>query len=141
VMKEKLTCDCGRSIPVISLWTALAEEKALRCTECRARITRQSLIDRADMLVYGRVVLAIYRQLLRFGWTSADAITNAVPQADDGQAIGGLLAGLVRAGLIRRGDPPATVSSAVAGLISSPSSPVFVPGPTFPVEDERVETS
>jgi len=139
-MREKLTCDCGRNIPVIAFWTALAQEKALRCTECRAKITRQSLIDRADTgLIYARVVLAIYRQLLQFGWTSSDVITNAVPHADDGQALGGLLAGLVRAGLIQRGDPPPSASSAFAGLVSVPSSPVFVPGPMFPAqEDESV---
>lgn len=137
-MKEKLSCVCGRSIPVIAVWTALSRARPLRCSDCGATVTRQSLLDKADGgSVYGRVVFALYRQLMTFGWTSASAITNAVPQADDGQAIGGLLAGLVRAGLIQRGDPPPSASSVHVGLVTPPSSPVFVPGTTFPIQEDE----
>lgn len=74
-----------------------------------------------------RAAIAAYVQIARYGSTSADAIRNAIPSIES-KVAGGLIAGLVRAGLLERCGGK---NLSVAALIVE--RPAFIPGPTFPV--------
>jgi hypothetical protein len=112
-----LSCECGREVPVIVLWTALSKDTDLRCRACGSCLTIACLRGLAEDNAYVRTVYAVYAQIVRYGWTSSDALVNAGVN-DDTQMIGGLLTGLRRAGLIQK--------------IKESGRAKFEPGPRFP---------
>ena len=84
------------------------------------------LVDDDEQPMKLRAAIAAYVQIARYGSTSADAIRNAIPSIES-KVVGGLLAGLVRAGLLERcGGSNLSVAAMIV------DRPAFVPGPTFP---------
>ena len=75
-----------------------------------------------------RAAIAAYVQLERFNTTSTTAIQNSVPLLDP-KVIGGLIAGLLRAGLLERAGAPMRQLSVAAQVVDRPN---FVRGPMFP---------
>lgn len=127
---SRLSCACGREVPVIAVWTALSKALPLRCSACRSTITRTSLFDDADDAGdHPQAVLAAYAQLVSFGKTSHAAIMNAIRADADPRVVAGLLAGLMRAGLIEKAQAQ---PDNVEQLVSADQSPVYIPGPLFP---------
>jgi hypothetical protein len=130
-MRRDLECTCDREIPINAVWTALVVGKPLRCKSCGERTTSDDLIaivDVEDASDRARSAIVACIQLKRYGWTSCDSIANVV--SVDPHVAGGLLAGLVRAGLIQRVESTPT---SMAALFVQPQKPIFEPGPTFPV--------
>jgi hypothetical protein len=124
---NRMDCTCGRSISVMALWTAFTRGKQLKCGGCGQRIDPKSLAVDADD--YTASVMAAYTQLVRYGWTSSDSIKNAVELRGNPRILGGLLAGLQRAGLIKKAGDAHEIENLSA--IVDPK-PIFVPGPLFP---------
>ena len=126
-MTEKYLCceGCGREIPAKPLWTALARGARLHCSGCKHQVTHEYLMAQGEVNESAKALILAYGQLAKYGWMSHDSLENAGVVLNP-QTIGGLLTGLSRAGLIRRGSPADTV---LAKLVDP--RPVFVPGPTF----------
>lgn len=111
-------------------WTGLVLHKPLRCSGCGGLTTEAdmaALVDSGGASDSDRAAIVACMQIVRYGWTSYDSINNAVT-LKDGKAVGGLLAGLQRAGLIRR---VAEKPNSLAAMIVE-SKPMFERGPTFP---------
>lgn len=122
-----LRCEgCGREIPAKPLWTALARGFRLHCSSCKHQVTHDYLMKQGESNEVAKALILAYGQLAKFGWMSHDSLANAGVVLNP-QTIGGLLTGLTRAGLIRRG---AACDSALDKLVAP--RPVFVPGPNFP---------
>jgi len=123
-----LSCEgCGREIPATAIWSACARKARLECSNCKRQVTHQSLLRLAEESEVAKAALVAFAHLIRYGWTSADAIKNAGVQCDT--RLGGLLTGLQRAGYIAKagGEP----RRPVLGVLVDPK-PVWVPGPMFP---------
>lgn len=76
------------------------------------------------------VLLTIYHQVVRYGWVSYDSVVNALGSVDDALSLGGMLAGLMRAGLLaKRAETPP--SAKLAAMLTKPRT-TFGPGPLFP---------
>ncbi len=86
-----------------------------------------ALVDSEEAADSDRAAIVACLQLVQYGWTSYDAINNAV-LLKDGKAVGGLLAGLQRAGLIRRID---SKPSSLAAMVVQ-GKPMFERGSMFP---------
>jgi hypothetical protein len=122
-----LCCEgCGREIPAKPLWTALARRARLHCSGCKHQVTQDYLLKQGEVNATAKALIFAYGQLTKFGWMSHDSLENAGVDLNP-QTMGGLLTGLTRAGLIRRGS---ACDSALARLAAP--RPVFVPGPNFP---------
>lgn len=135
--KNHLSCEgCEREIPATALWSACARKARLQCRECRRQVTHESLSRLAESSEFAKAALVAFAQLVRYGWTSADAIENAGVHADP-RALGGLITGLQRAGFIRKAErePRNPVLSIVD------PKPVFLPGPMFPKLHPDVKTA
>jgi len=126
-MTEPMRCKCDRPIPIAAAWKALTLDKPLRCSRCGFEQGRETLLllvddEAADDRV--RSALIAWAQIVRYGWTSSSSIANMMSTLD-AKVIGGVLAGLVRAGILQRaGSAPSP-----AGAIADPH-PIFIPGPT-----------
>jgi hypothetical protein len=125
---DKLTCGCGREIPVLALWTALSVRARLKCSACGCQITYEFMVQRAEESEYAKAVIVAYYLLVRFRWVSVDAIENAGVQLDP-KVVGGIFTGLQRAGLIHR---IGGVPKAVHLLVEPEPKVMFEPGPRFP---------
>lgn len=126
---DHLACSnpkCLREIPVAVLWAALVSHSKLQCSQCATPVTRESLRQTAATSGYAQAVLVTFSQLVTYGWTSAHAVVQSGATVDP-QVLGGLLAGLQRAGLIERTSP-----SSSAAHVALDTRPIFRPGPTFP---------
>ena len=91
--------------------------------------TRETLLpliddDAADDRV--RAALIAWLQIERYGWVSSSTIANMAIL--DAKKVGGVLAGLVRSGLLQRAEGKPSAAAAIAD-----PHPIFVPGPTHPV--------
>ena len=126
---ETQRCGCGRDVPPRVLWGALAIAKGIQCSGCGWRASAADLIALVDDETQPfklRAAVAAYVQVTRYGSTSADAIRNVIPSAD-ARAVGGLLAGMVRAGMLQRcGSKRLSVAAMIV------EKPAFVRGPEFP---------
>lgn len=126
---EKLACEgCAREIPTLALWTALSLGARLKCSNCSKQVTHEYLSLQAERSEYAKAVLVAYTLLVRFGWTSADAIENAGVQLDP-RVLGGILTGMQRGGLIQR-IGPAPKNPLLFNLVEPKIQ--FEPGPRFP---------
>jgi hypothetical protein len=127
VTEKGLGCEsCGREIPAKPLWTALSRRARLHCSGCKHQVTQNYLMAQGEVNEAAKAMILAYGHLAKFGWMSHDSLENAGVVLNP-QMIGGLLTGLTRAGLIRRGSP----SDSVLARLVDPR-PVFVPGPSFP---------
>lgn len=127
-----LGCEqCNREIPTLTLWTALQRNSRLVCSACGKQVTSDYLAQRAEVDEKAKAILLAFGLLNTYGWVSYDALVNAGCAADP-QTVGGLLTGLTRSGLIRRG---VGKSSPLADIVDP--KPVFVTGPKFPVRVAR----
>lgn len=123
---KALNCErCGRSIPVLPLWTALARRARLTCKDCGHVVTHDYLMQRAEKEEFAKAVIMAYGLLVQFGWVNYDTLVNAGVDGNP-HAIGGMFSGLARAGLIQRAQPATRLDKFVD------TRPVFVPGPRFP---------
>ena len=116
----RLACGCGRRVPVHALWTALWDQKDLRCARCEALFTIADLRHLVEVDDYTRTVYAIYTQLVRYGWTSSDALENA-GTTENNHLLGAVLTHLQSAGLIQRKEG-----------MEADGVPLFIRGPRFP---------
>jgi hypothetical protein len=128
-MTEPMHCSCGRSIPIHAAWKGLTLDKPLRCSECGEEKDRLSLLplvddDTADDRV--RAALIAWLLIDKYGWCSSSTISNLANL--DAQKIGGVLAGLVRSGLLQRAEGKPSAAAAIAD-----PHPIFIPGPQHPV--------
>ena len=60
---------------------------------------------------------------------------NAISDDSGRHVVGGLLAGLERAGLIARIQAPMPTGN-IASLVTSSTPPLYIPGPLFPEADD-----
>jgi DNA-directed RNA polymerase subunit RPC12/RpoP len=122
-----LGCEqCNREVPALALWTALQRSARLVCSQCGRQVTKDHLVKQSETDQETRALLLALGLLNTFGWVSYDALTNAGVDANP-QMIGGLLTGLVRSGLLRRG---VGKSSPLLDIVDP--KPIFLPGPRFP---------
>lgn len=128
---KSLSCEgCGREIPATALWAACARKIRLQCSNCRSQVTHASLLRLAEESEVAKAALVAFAHIIRYGWTSADAIKNAGVQVDP--RLGGLLSGLQRAGMIQKaGNASSEPGRALLGTLVDPK-PIFIKGPLFP---------
>lgn len=121
-------CLCGREIPVKVLWQVLAKGQNLVCSGCGHVVSADEIAAKVETgTAYEKIVVTIFFQLHRYGWTSAASLENAI-EIDDSQTLGGIFSGLQRAGLITRAMSQAPT---MVALFVNPK-PTFVRGPMFP---------
>lgn len=122
-------CSCGRPIPIHAAWKGLTLDKPLRCSQCGAEQGRAEilpLVDDDDVDDRVRAALIAWLQIDKYGWCSSSTIANLANL--DPKKLGGVLAGLVRAGLLQRAEEQTSAAAAIAD-----PHPIFVPGPQHPV--------
>lgn len=115
-----LACGCGRKIPALGLWKALWQKVPLKCAKCESLFTDADLRHLVEVDEYTRAIYAVYTQILRYGWTSADALRNA-GASENALLLGAVLTHLQQAGLIQKREGP-----------EPREGPVFVRGPRCP---------
>ena len=104
---------------------------------CDEETTLTEIAEAAEDNVHTLAAVTIYHQLVRYGWVSYDSAANAMGDAD-ASALGGLLPGLQRAGLIERAPETPPAAQVAAFITVSKPRAAFRPGPLFPRVPEEV---